>query len=304
MHMYVRDGRTQVLGFLPDCSVFVCVNVFLHKLDWALTLKMNRVFFSLVKTDHWSVLFPTCSPTYRSWKLIYAYKRLSWVLRTWVQPQYMQCSCVSGDMCVSCPLSCWMVVNWGSLFFPSPGKTCQYVDLAGGSAVSSSTSCSFCCSSSSPLPPSSSTPWTNSMSPGLWKVSGSEFEIDVNFCDPAAHLLHLRFHQLTSLLFHTEPCHYPVLPNPPAVGVFSAPALHRLLLSLLWVPLDQVLTSYQPQLSSLLSNWNACPLLLQTDLSCAASFFISVFFLFIFLLFWLSLLLSVTLPALILGRLS
>lgn len=67
-------------------------------------------------------------------------------------------------------------MNGGVSFLPSPGKTCQCVGLAGGSAAFSSTSCSSCCSSSSPPPPSLSTRWTSSTSRGLWRVCGSELQ--------------------------------------------------------------------------------------------------------------------------------
>lgn len=137
---------------------------------------------------------------------------------------------LSGDGGVnrSC-LSYWMAVNRGSLFLLSPGKTCQCADLAGGSAVSSSTSFSSCCSSSSPLPPSSSTQWTSLMSRDLWRACGSEFS------RPALTLSFIPHwcHQLILSLSNPEPSHYPVLPNPSAVGDVSTPALHRLLLCLL-----------------------------------------------------------------------
>lgn len=48
------------------------------------------------------------------------------------------------------------------------------------------------------------------------------------------------YRKSTKLVSAAEPGYHPVPPNPPALGVFSAPALHRLLLRLLWVPLDQV----------------------------------------------------------------
>lgn len=67
-------------------------------------------------------------------------------------------------------------MNGGVSFLPSPGKTCQCVGLAGGSAAFSSTSYSSCCSSSSPPPPSLSTQWTSSTSRGLWRVCGSELQ--------------------------------------------------------------------------------------------------------------------------------
>lgn len=47
--------------------------------------------------------------------------------------------------------------------------------------------------------------------------------------------------------FDPEPSDHPVLPDPPAVGHVGAPALHRLLLGLLRVPLDQVVTSCREQ---------------------------------------------------------
>lgn len=128
----------------------------------------------------------------------------------------------------------------------SPGKTCQCADLAGGSAASSSTSSSSCCSSSSPRRPSSSTPWTSSTSPGLWRVCRSEPEP----CRLSSTFGPFSLSESFPFFFDPEPGDYPVLPNPSAVGHVSAPALHRLLLGLLRVPLDQVFTSHCPSLSS------------------------------------------------------
>ena len=47
----------------------------------------------------------------------------------------------------------------------------------------------------------------------------------------------------------SEPSHYPVPADPSAVGDVGAPALHRLLLSLLRIPLDQVRISQQAGLT-------------------------------------------------------
>ena len=157
---------------------------------------------------------------------------------------------------MSCPSK-----NWGSFIFPSPGKTCQYVGLAGGSAVSYSTFSFSCCFSFSPLPPSLSTPWTSSTSQGPWRAWGlvlEQFKII-----SVLHFGPLWFSEITILLSNAEPSYYPVLSNTVAVGVFSALALHRLLFRLLRVPLDQVVTSCQPQFSSVSSNGNSGSPLLQ-----------------------------------------
>ena len=159
MHMYgrlkQRDGSARCLCFTP--ARLQRANVFLsHQLDdW------SRYFCSFIKTERWSVLLSSGNSHTERW-LFQAY------VNTYSRG-------VSGDISVLTVPSvllddCELMLV---IFPPSPGRTCQCADLAGGSAASSSTSSSSCCSSSSQLPPSSSTPWTSSTSQGPWRVCGS-----------------------------------------------------------------------------------------------------------------------------------
>ena len=102
MHMYgrlkQRDGSARCLCFTPARPQRA--NVFLsHQLDdW------SRYFCSFIKTERWSVLLSSGNSHTERW-LFQAY------VNTYSRG-------VSGDISVLTVPSCWMTVNWCSLFSP------------------------------------------------------------------------------------------------------------------------------------------------------------------------------------------
>lgn len=67
--------------------------------------------------------------------------------------------------------TCFFLHTTSKSSFLLPGRTCRSVARPGGCDSSSSISASSSSSSSSPHQPSSSIPWTCSMSHGLWRAS-------------------------------------------------------------------------------------------------------------------------------------
>lgn len=105
IYMYGRLTKEMVeltvcAARLIGCSVFVCECAFAstRRLEQSQAAGLSRYFCSFIKTERWSVLFPTCSPVETRSPTHIQELAIS------VLCQYVLYRCVRGEECVNCPV--------------------------------------------------------------------------------------------------------------------------------------------------------------------------------------------------------